>query len=85
MSRARAARALSELKMISNELSFQEGMEFTIKNTPRGYAKHDRLTWNETQNYLRLTGYGLGYVIGKVQIEQLIAFYTYKMHEQEFY
>ena len=72
----RAARALSELKMISNELSFQEGMKFTIKNTPRGYAKNDNLTWNETQNYLRLTGYGLGYIIGKVQLEQLIADYS---------
>jgi hypothetical protein len=72
----RAARALSELKMVSNELSFQEGMAFTIKNTPRGYAKKDRLTWDETQNYLRLTGYGLGYIIGKVQIEQLMADYS---------
>ena len=72
----RAARALSELKMISNELSFQEGMEFTIKNTPRGYAKDGNLTWGETQNYLRLTGYGLGYVIGKLQMEQLIADYS---------
>lgn len=69
----RAARALAELKMVSNELSFQEGMEFTIKNTPRGYARHDDLTWDETQNYLRLSGYGLGYLIGKVQLEQLIA------------
>lgn len=71
----RAARAMSELKMINNELNFQEGIDYTVKHTPRGYSKDDRLAWTELQCYLRFTGYGLGYLIGKVQMDQLISDY----------
>jgi uncharacterized protein (DUF885 family) len=71
----RAARAMSELKMINNEMSFQEGIDYTVEHTPRGYSKDDGLAWGELQCYLRFTGYGLGYLIGKLQMDQLISDY----------
>lgn len=72
----RAARAMSELKMVCNELSFKEAIAYTVKHTPRGYSKDDDLAWTELQCYLRFCGYGLGYLIGKLQLEQLIADYA---------
>ena len=72
----RAARAMSELKMVSNELGFKEAIAYTVKHTPRGYSKDDGLAWTELQCYLRFPGYGLGYLIGKLQLEQLIADYA---------
>ncbi|MBT3296218.1 MAG: DUF885 family protein [Verrucomicrobia bacterium] len=72
----RAARAMSELKMVSNELTFKEAIAYTVKHTPRGYSKDDGLAWTELQCYLRFSGYGLGYLIGKLQLDQLIADYA---------
>ena len=74
----RAARAMSELKMVSNDLSFKHAISYTVKHTPRGYSKDDDLAWTELQCYLRFCGYGLGYLIGKLQLEQLIADYADK-------
>ena len=74
----RASRAMSELKMVSNELGFKDAITYTVKHTPRGYSKDDALAWEELQCYLRFPGYGLGYLIGKLQLEQLIADYADK-------
>lgn len=69
----RASRAMAELLMADNQLSYQEGIDYTVEHTPRGYSKDDGLAWDELQCYLRFPGYGLAYLVGKVQLEQLLA------------
>ena len=71
----RASRAMSELKMVNNDLSFKDAIRYTVEHTPRGYSKDDGLAWEELQCYLRYSGYGLGYLVGKLQLEQLLADY----------
>jgi hypothetical protein len=71
----RASRAMSELKMVNNDLSFKDAIAYTVEHTPRGYSKDDALAWEELQCYLRFSGYGLGYLVGKLQLEQLLADY----------
>lgn len=70
----RAARAAADLKMNSNELSFEEALRYTAEMTPRGYAKADSfLVWDDLELYIRQPGYGMGYLMGKVQLEKLLA------------
>jgi len=69
----RAARAAADLKMHANELTFEEALEYTAKMTPRGYAKADSfLLWDDLELYLRQPGYGMGYLMGKVQLDKLL-------------
>lgn len=70
----RAARAISELKMHSNELSLKEGFRFNIEKTPYGWLPEDSPTvWHDIELYMRQPGYGVGYIIGSVQLQKLIA------------
>ena len=70
----RAARAAADLKMHSNELTFEEALRYTAEVTPRGYAKADSfLVWDDLELYIRQPGYGMGYLMGKVQLEKLLA------------
>ncbi len=70
----RAARAAADLKMHSNELTFEEALRYTAEMTPRGYAKADSfLIWDDLELYIRQPGYGMGYLMGKIQLEKLLA------------
>jgi hypothetical protein len=70
----RAARALGDLKMHANELTLEEAARFAVANTPRGWLRLDgRTVWFEQHLYLQQPGYGTSYVIGKIQIEELLA------------
>jgi hypothetical protein len=70
----RAARALGGLMMHANEWTMQEAVDFASEWTPRGWLPADGSTvWGEQHLYLQQPGYGTSYVIGKVEIEQLIA------------
>jgi hypothetical protein len=70
----RAARALGGLMMHANEYTMQEAVEFASEWTPRGWLPEDGNTvWGEQHLYLQQPGYGTSYVIGKIEIEQLIA------------
>ena len=70
----RAARALGGLMMHANEWTMQEAVDFASEWTPRGWLPADGNTvWGEQHLYLQQPGYGTSYVIGKVEIEQLIA------------
>lgn len=70
----RAARAIADLKMHSNELTFEEAFQYTIDHTPYGWAPEDSPTlWHDLELYLRVPLYGVGYVIGPIQIERLMA------------
>jgi hypothetical protein len=69
----RAARALGDLRMHANEMTIDEAAKFTSAWTPRGWLREDGTTvWGEQHLYLQQPTYGTSYVLGKIQIEQLI-------------
>ncbi|HEU4386225.1 MAG TPA: DUF885 family protein [Blastocatellia bacterium] len=75
----RAARALGELRMVSGEFTLEQAAEFTSHNTPRGWLSlKGSLVRAEQHLYLQQPGYGTSYLIGKKQIEMLLA--DRKMH-----
>jgi hypothetical protein len=70
----RAARALGDLRQHANLATLDEVSAFTSAHTPRGWLSLDgRLVWGEQLLYLRQPTYGISYVVGKIQIEQLLA------------
>jgi len=73
----RAARAAAAMKMHSNEMDFETALTYTAALTPRGYSKKDTfLLWDDLELYIRQPGYGMGYLMGKVQLEKMIADYS---------
>jgi hypothetical protein len=70
----RCARGIPDLKMHSNEFTLEEGVDFGVKWTPRGWMpKEGNTIWTDVDLYLKQPGYGTSYVIGKVHLEKLIA------------
>ncbi|HEY3129577.1 MAG TPA: DUF885 family protein, partial [Acidobacteriota bacterium] len=70
----RAARALGELRMHSNEFSLEQAAAFASANTPRGWLSlSGKLVRDEQHLYLQQPGYGTSYLIGKIEIEKLLA------------
>src|SRR6266536_4607158 len=70
----RAARALGDLKMHSNEWTLEEAAAFASANTPRGWLRLDgNLVREEQHLYLQQPGYGTSYIIGKIEIEKLLS------------
>jgi hypothetical protein len=70
----RAARAQGDLRMHAREATLEEAAAFTSANTPRGWLRLEgNLVRGEQHLYLRQPAYGISYVVGKIQIEQLIA------------
>ncbi|HKY59818.1 MAG TPA: DUF885 family protein, partial [Gemmatimonadota bacterium] len=70
----RAARALAALRMHAGELTLDEAVAFTAEWTPRGWLREDGETGRWEQHlYLQQPGYGTSYVVGKIEIEKLLA------------
>lgn len=70
----RAARAMGDLKMHSNEFTLEEAMDYAVEWTPRNWLlKEGDTVWFDERLYLNQPGYGTSYVIGKVHIEKLMA------------
>lgn len=70
----RAARAVAALRMHANEFTLDEAVEYASAWTPREWLAEDGNTvWTEQQLYLGQPGYGSSYIVGKVQIERLLA------------
>jgi len=70
----RAARALGGLMMHGNEATIEEATAFAAEWTPRGWMPPDSDTvWGEQHLYLAQPGYGTSYLIGKIQLERLMA------------
>ncbi len=70
----RAARALGELRMHGNEMTLEQASAFACANTPRGWLRMDgNLVRSEQHLYLQQPGYGTSYLIGKIEIEKLLA------------
>ncbi len=70
----RAARALGDLHMQSNELTLEQASALASAGTPRGWLTMDGdLVRAEQHLYLQQPGYGTSYLVGKIEIENLIA------------
>ena len=70
----RAARALGGLMQHGLEWTHQEASEFASEWVPRGWLPADGNTiQGEEHFYLTQPGYGTSYLIGKIEIEQLLA------------
>ena len=70
----RAARALGDLRMHSNDFTLEQAAQFASASTPRGWLRLDASTVREEQHlYLQQPAYGTSYVTGKIQVEQLLS------------
>ena len=70
----RAARAISGLRMHSNEFDIDAARQFASSNTPRGWMQENGgLNWGEQKLYLEQPGYGTSYITGKLLIDTLLA------------
>jgi len=70
----RAARAISGLRLHSNEWTLEQATRAASERTPRGWLRPDgELVWFEQQLYLAQPGYGSSYLLGKAQFESLLA------------
>ena len=70
----RAARALGDLRMQSNEFTLEEAAAFASANTPRGWLSlKGNLVRGEQHLYLQQPAYGTSYIVGKIQVEELLA------------
>jgi hypothetical protein len=79
----RAARALAALHLHSNDFTIEEAVKFASERTPRGWMPEDSNTvWGEQHFYLQQPGYATSYVIGKIEIEDLIAEYARQLGDQ---
>ena len=69
----RNARALSDLKMHSNEFSLEDGINFFSDNVPNSWAeKDDDAVWWDIEETLRAPGHSTNYIVGKNMIQQLM-------------
>jgi len=70
----RAARGLAGMRQHSLEYTFDEATEFASYWTPRGFLPADGGTiQGEEHFYLTQPGYGVSYILGKIELEKLIA------------
>ena len=73
----RAARALGGLYQQGGVMTLEEAAKFSSKWVPRGYLPWDGGTIQGEQHfYLRQPTYAESYVIGKIEVEKLIAEYA---------
>jgi len=70
----RAARALGDLRMHANEWTLEQAATFASENTPRGWLSlKGALVRDEQFLYLQQPAYGTSYLIGKIEVEKLLA------------
>ena len=69
----RAARILPELKMQANEWTWQQANASLVSRTPKWMKPGDAVAQFDIELYLRQPGYGIGYYMGKVELEKLLA------------
>src|SRR5205814_6866878 len=70
----RAARALGDLRMHSNEFTLEQASQFASDHTPRGWlSMSGNLVRGEQHLYLQQPAYGTSYIAGKIQVEKLLA------------
>jgi Bacterial protein of unknown function (DUF885) len=78
----RCARAMGDLRMHSNEWDLEKAVKAGVDLTPYGWLLPDGETiWSDLRIYLQQPGYGTSYVVGKVQIDRLLAERAAQMNE----
>lgn len=79
----RAARGLASLHVQANEISLAEAGHFHAQWTPRGWSDaSSRLVGFEQLLYLRQPGYGPSYIVGKAQLDHLLAIASHRAEAQ---
>ena len=69
----RAIRALSDLRMHSNEYSLDDALENLANGVPNGWAEVDSdAVWWDIEETLRAPGHSANYTVGKNMIQQLM-------------
>ncbi len=75
----RAARGLASLRVQANEIGLAEAGHFHAEWTPRGWSDaNSRLVGFEQLLYLRQPGYGPSYIVGKAQLDHLLAIASHR-------
>lgn len=69
----RAARLVPELRMQANEWTWAQANADLIRRTPKWMKPGDAVARFDIELYLRQPGYGIGYYMGKVELEKLLA------------
>jgi hypothetical protein len=70
----RAARALGDLQMTANLMNLERAAAFACANVPRGWLSLDgTLVRAEQHLYIQQPGYGTSYLMGKREIDALLA------------
>lgn len=69
----RAARVLPELKLHDRSWTYEEALASLTGRTPYWMGPDDPIAEFDLELYLRQPGYGIGYYMGKVQLEELFA------------
>jgi hypothetical protein len=79
----RAARALGDLRMHSNEMTLEQAATFASTHTPRGWLRLDANTVRGEQHlYLQQPTYGTSYVTGKIEVERLLSDRAHELGER---
>ena len=79
----RAARGLASLRVQANEIGLAEAGHFHAQWTPRGWSDaSSRLVGFEQLLYLRQPGYGPSYIVGKAQLDHLLAIASHAAETQ---
>jgi hypothetical protein len=75
----RAARGLASLRVQANEIGLAEAGRSHAEWTPRGWSDaSSRLVGFEQLLYLRQPGYGPSYIVGKAQLDHLLALASHR-------
>ena len=75
----RAARGLASLRVQANEIGLAEAGRSHAEWTPRGWSDaSSRLVGFEQLLYLRQPGYGPSYIVGKAQLDHLLAIASHR-------
>ena len=69
----RAARVKPELMMHANAWTYDEALHSLTSRTPYWMGPDDPIARFDLELYLRQPGYGIGYYMGKVELEKLFA------------
>jgi hypothetical protein len=78
----RAARGLASLRVQANEIGLAEAGKFHAGWTPRGWSDaSSRLVGFEQLLYLRQPGYGPSYIVGKAELDHLLALASHRAEQ----
>jgi uncharacterized protein (DUF885 family) len=69
----RAARVLPELMMQANEWTYEQALQSLTSRTPYWMKPDDAIARFDIELYLRQPGYGIGYYMGKIELEKLLS------------